>query len=120
MHAAFGSQGDQVILIEKCRPWTDKAEVTTQDAPELRKLIQASAPQKPSDRCKKGGAVGEQMGCHLRSFKQHRPEFWHEENLVEATYAFRPVQRWTLGCETDEERDAEEQRKHDDEQQRSE
>ena len=49
MHTLLCAQFNQVVLIEKRRARPDKAHVANQDAPQLRKLVEAALAQEAAD-----------------------------------------------------------------------
>ena len=94
-----GSQFNQIVLVEKRRPWPDEAHIPLEDAVELGKLVEAQLAQKPSDWGHPPAGILEKMTGDRRRPHSHGAEFRHFENDIAPPDAVGPIQRGTLRVE---------------------
>ena len=102
MNALFGTQRDQIILIEQGRSRPDNAHVTTQNTPELWQLIQARFTKKIANRSEPTIWIAKQMGGDGWGVDAHGTKFWHFEDFVVATNPVGPVENGAGGRELDQ------------------
>lgn len=91
MDACFCAGCNQVILVEKGRARADEAHLTFEDAPELRKFVQAALSQEAANRCEMPGRIGQEMGGDNGGVGAHGSELRHQKDAVVLTDASRPI-----------------------------
>jgi hypothetical protein len=92
MDALSSPQFNEVVLIEQCRPGTDKAHISLDDAEQLRQFIQAAFAQKFADHREIMIGIFEQMRGHHRGVDLHGAKFGHFEEGVVSPDPIGPVQ----------------------------
>jgi hypothetical protein len=102
MNSSPSSQLHQVILVEKRRPWPDKAHIALENAKELRQFVQTEFSQNPADRRNIFLRVLKKMGGDCRRVDTHCSELRHLEDRVVYSDSIGPVKRRSFRAKANE------------------